>query len=409
MRIAIIADDLTSAADVGVQFARRGYATSVNRFHSFEGPPREGIVAVDTDSRAQTAAEAERRTRCVIRKVKNPGQVIYKAVDSTLRGHFAVELAALLQETGKKTAVIAPAFPLCDRITRDGLQLLRGRPIHETAFGSDPTHPVVSSDISSLLHSPELDPIITVRRDDLANVHSTRQRIAEARCVVVDSETQEDLTALVGAINDWTSVCWVGSPGLARALADVLPDVCPTTSLRVPPCHRILVVAGSLNPVTRLQMTNLLSQGGVIGVTATVSPDSKSARSGTLQVIREHIHTKRIVLLSSPDAPNLGALSDNPQPSQALRLLAEITSAAVDDGLLDGLILTGGATASAVLEATGIGRLHLQKEVMPGIALARGAGRRELTIVTKAGGFGSDDVLRDLCQVLLSGDWGASQ
>src|SRR5215203_1170937 len=62
MRVAIIADDLTGAADTGVQLARAGYRTAV-AFRDALIPPAEDLdaVALDTDSRAMPAGFAAKR------------------------------------------------------------------------------------------------------------------------------------------------------------------------------------------------------------------------------------------------------------------------------------------------------------------------------------------------------------
>ena len=64
MHVAVIADDLTGAADTGVQFARAGYWTAV-AFRGCSVPPAEDLdaVALDTDSRAMPAGFAAKRVR----------------------------------------------------------------------------------------------------------------------------------------------------------------------------------------------------------------------------------------------------------------------------------------------------------------------------------------------------------
>ena len=61
----------------------------------------------------------------------------------------------------------------------------------------------------------------------------------------------------------------------------------------------------------------------------------------------------------------------------------------------DSLILTGGATAEAVLDALEVTVLDLVGEVLPGLPLSLGAGWR---IVTKSGGFGTAGTLADLVE-----------
>jgi uncharacterized protein YgbK (DUF1537 family) len=80
MRIAVIADDLTGAADAGVQLARAGHRTAVV-FHGERGDA--DAVVVDTDSRGLSADEAAARVRaCQVASA----EIVMKKIDSTLRG-----------------------------------------------------------------------------------------------------------------------------------------------------------------------------------------------------------------------------------------------------------------------------------------------------------------------------------
>ena len=96
MNVAIIADDLTGAADSGVQLARSGYRTAV-AFRGIAVPPVEGLgaVAVDTDSRHLPAGFAAKRVVEAGHAVRE-ARVVYKKIDSTLRGPIPAELAAAL-------------------------------------------------------------------------------------------------------------------------------------------------------------------------------------------------------------------------------------------------------------------------------------------------------------------------
>ena len=71
MYVAIIADDLTGAADSGVQLARSGYRTAVV-FRGAPIPPGNNLdaVAVDTDSRSLPAGFAAKRVVEIVQAVR---------------------------------------------------------------------------------------------------------------------------------------------------------------------------------------------------------------------------------------------------------------------------------------------------------------------------------------------------
>ena len=119
MDVAIIADDLTGAADSGVQLMRSGYRTAVV-FRGAPIPPSDDLdaVAVDTNSRPLPAGFAAKRVVESGHALRE-SRIVYKKIDSTLRGPIGAELAAALAATGRKRALVAPAFPQatsCDHL-----------------------------------------------------------------------------------------------------------------------------------------------------------------------------------------------------------------------------------------------------------------------------------------------------
>ena len=104
----IIADDLTGACDAAVPFARRGLATSV--MLAADAPPAAAsVIAVSTESRHldESAASAE------VAQLADwlTAHVIFKKIDSLLRGHPGAEIAAALQAFECDAAIATRHFP----------------------------------------------------------------------------------------------------------------------------------------------------------------------------------------------------------------------------------------------------------------------------------------------------------
>ena len=73
------------------------------------------------------------------------------------------------------------------------------------------------------------------------------------------------------------------------------------------------------------------------------------------------------------------------------------------DGLAPGrpatVVATGGDTVEAILDALGIDALDVLGEFRPGIPVSRaGVERLDLTLVSKAGGFGSLDLFTEIAR-----------
>lgn len=114
----LVADDLTGACDAAAVFARAGWRAAV----CLEGAAHDSeLLAWSTDSRADGPAAAAGKVRAACRRLKAAeAPLLFKKVDSVMRGNVAVEVAAMLEETGRRRAVMCSAFPEQGRIVKDG-------------------------------------------------------------------------------------------------------------------------------------------------------------------------------------------------------------------------------------------------------------------------------------------------
>ena len=129
----VIADDLTGAADCGVACAGHGLETIVVLGDS-GGEVQAEVLSIDGDTRRLPAKEAAAETvRLLRRHLHDEGSLLYKKLDSTMRGNVGAELAAALEvrralarDKDRIVAVLAPAFPATGRTTVNGRQLVDG-------------------------------------------------------------------------------------------------------------------------------------------------------------------------------------------------------------------------------------------------------------------------------------------
>lgn len=118
--IAILADDLTSAGDGAAPFRQAGHDARI-LLTTTAGVPRHavGVSAVDLGSRVLDEEAAASRTWRAARLFAG-SELLFKTVDSTLRGHVAAEVRAAWAGSQKRAVVIAPAFPAEGRVTVKG-------------------------------------------------------------------------------------------------------------------------------------------------------------------------------------------------------------------------------------------------------------------------------------------------
>jgi len=329
--VAILADDLTSAADGAAPFVERGASTWIGRKCL---PSQDcAMVAIDSGSRSLPVARAAEVTASLTRQLASCG-ILYKTVDSTLRGHVRAELESCFAASGRKALVFAPAFPAAGRTTVGGIQLVDGVPVAETAYGRDPVHPAHHSALADLVPGTIED------------------------AVLLDASTQDELDARVAALPDPESILWVGSPGMAIALARRLRTTAPVAQDKGHKAGRILLAVGSANARSHRQADRLTAMDGVTLIRTPRSRETDSA--GVLDRIANAAATR------------------------------------LRTGEFDALIATGGDTMEAILDRLGIDAFEILQELEPGFPLGRAhlEDGATLLIASKAGGFGDDDALR---------------
>lgn len=328
--IAVLADDLTSAADGAAPFVARGLTASIGRGQL----PRQAaaVVAVDSGSRSATPSQAFEVVAQLTAQLASCS-VLYKTVDSTLRGHVAKELEACFKASGRKALVFAPAFPEAGRTTVRGIQLVDGVPVSESVYGHDPVHPARHSALVELVPNC------------IKNV------------TMLDAVTQEELDSQVASIEDPESILWVGSPGMAAALSRRFVPAKAPLPLIDGISSDVLVVIGSANPRSHQQADQVQE---VSGVTLLRGPSARESDSAAV-----------------------------------LRRIAEDAARELQNPRFGALIATGGDTMEAVLDLLNVREFEILQELDPGFPLGRArlSDGRSLLLAMKAGGFGTDDAL----------------
>jgi len=213
MRIRIITDDFTSALDGAACFAERGWETAV--LIRPDGAATVDVVSLDTDSREYAPTFGHDAVANAAQAWRD-ADVLILQFDSTLRGRVARDCLTALAASGRRKLLIVPAFPSAGRTVEEGRVRVDGVPVHETAFGCDPTLPVRESSVPALFRAHRIE--VKVARDAaqaraLLDVHDV---------VVVDARTEAELDVIAATFTGERGLLLAGSTGLLRSLARVL-------------------------------------------------------------------------------------------------------------------------------------------------------------------------------------------
>ncbi|WBX86700.1 D-threonate kinase [Achromobacter mucicolens] len=387
--IAIVADDLTGSGDTAVQFVRAGWCTHLSiggADEALAGPAHDDVevLAVTTNSRALSAADAADVIGRNVRQLREAGvSRLYKKVDSTLRGAFKAEIDAARDAwRDDAIAVVCPAFPATGRTVEQGILYVNGKPVTETSAATDPVTPVTESHIPTLLGSAHVTPLADDTPETLA------ARIAQAGAtVVVDAATEADLERLARAVGLLGERALpVGAGGLAVPLARVWAGADQTAP--------VVVVVTSQHSAARGQAAALQAAGADTWRPSLEQlADDAQWQAWSQPLLQAHARAPLeagTILLLAPEGQRAGLDSDKVADrlgSLAAQLIAASRAA--------GVVATGGDGARSVLLALQANGIALVDEVMGGVPLGTltGGTAAGLPVVTKAGGFGTEDVL----------------
>ncbi|HEY8610339.1 MAG TPA: nucleotide-binding domain containing protein, partial [Roseomonas sp.] len=192
-------------------------------------------------------------------------------------------------------------------------------------------------------------------------------------------------------------VFWVGSGGIAAALATALPGEAPVAPALPPLRGGVLVVVGSIAEASRVAARMVAKDGAA---EFAVPPDLLHAgpadpRWAPLSAaIADALAAGRDTLVEIAADPE----ADLSKGAALAEALAELLTPAARR--MGGLFATGGETACALLSHLGVHGIRLLEEVEPGVPLGITQGALQVPVMTKAGAFGNDGtILRSLARL----------
>ncbi|MGG3562383.1 four-carbon acid sugar kinase family protein [Neobacillus rhizosphaerae] len=414
-KIILIADDITGACDSGVQFTQKGLKAAVFFDEPAVGDVEADVIIYDTDSRALSQQEAYQAVdRVAATLSEEVVGMIYKKIDSTLRGNIGSEIDGLMDRLSFDVAIIVPALPSMGRITKNGIHYLNGEPIEKTEIAQDPKTPVTESNIIRLLSNQSkreasLFPKDLLNQDIQVIYQKAKELINEEKTLfVIDAENKRDLQQIVTGFKDLPfRVLWVGSAGLAEFLVPKNngEHKRPVGREVVNNKQPVLIVSGSRSSVAKRQVETLQELSSV-NIVSLIPDNLLEKEERELEIVKcqeeliVHLKNKQDVVVNVEKVQRT-SLSKHPNlPYVIVEALGKIVKKAVSQFQLQGIILTGGDTAKSISRELGVTGIELIDEVERGLPLSRMIGGPRLLTVTKAGAFGSEMSLYNALQQL---------
>ncbi|WP_251844466.1 four-carbon acid sugar kinase family protein [Enterococcus durans] len=403
LKLLVIADDFTGALDTGVQFSKQGIQTlvSTETVVQYDALPQEiEVLVLNTESRHLTFEQAYEKTKKILEDAKvSQIPFIYKKVDSALRGNISAELKAILDTSEQAPVPFLPAYPEMNRVVIDGHLYIEDVLVSESVFAKDPYEPVTESNVMRRLQSEAGIESVLVKEQDLP----------KKGVVIFDAQTDDMLLTHAKRLADENLLgVTVGCAGFAKILAQQLfPDGKEVAYKLQKP---VIVVCGSVNPITKKQIEYVEKEYPRISLTAQQLLDptywEASAEQNEIKEYLQLMETQPLVIFETYSDQTTAeivtyseekALSADVCRFRIGESLGKLTKALWSKHQENTFLFAGGDTLFQAMTVLGVTGIKPLTEIKPGVVLsAIEWNSQEMQVITKSGGFGTEELFEEI-------------
>ncbi len=412
IRLGCIADDFTGATDLANNLVRAGMRV-VQTINTPDLATAADIGA-DTDavvialkSRTIPAADAVAQSLEALRWLQAAGaeQIYFKycsTFDSTPAGNIGPVTEALMAALKTRLTIATPAFPDNGRTVFKGHLFVGEVLLSDSGMRHHPLTPMTDPNLVNVLAAQATVPVGLVdHRVVGAGPQAVTQRLEELEregvgIAIVDAVSNDDLLRLGPALAGMPLV--TGGSGVAIGLPanwGVEPSAA-AAALPVPTGHRA-IISGSVSVATNGQVSEFLATGRPgFAIDPLRVADGEDLVAAALTFADEHLAGDPVLVYSTenPEAVKRvqGALGVGEAGELVERTLASIAAGLVERGVRQ-LVVAGGETSGAVVQALGLQTLRIGAQIDPGVpwCAAPLPGGGTLHITLKSGNFGTPD------------------
>ncbi len=409
-----IADDFTGATDLCNTLVRRGMKTV--QLIDVPAPgtpvPDAEAVVIALKSRTIPAGEAIAMSLAALDWLRRAGarQILFKycsTFDSTDRGNIGPVAEALLDALGSDLTLYCPAFPEAGRTIFKGYLFVGDVLLSESGMKDHPLTPMRDPSLVRVLQAQSRGRVGLVQHATVAQGPAAiaaafaALRAGGFRHAIVDAIADRDLEAIGEAAQDFALI--TGGSGIALGLpenfrrqgligdgggADILPKIGGTAA----------VLSGSCSQATLAQLAHMRERAPVFAIDPIAAAAGKPVAEEALAWAAGKLGDAPICIAATAPPDQVAQVQQQLGRERAGALVEEIM-AEIARGLVTRevrrLVVAGGETAGAVVQALGVTGLRIGRQIDPGVpwtvSLPGSSGEPALALALKSGNFGAPD------------------
>ena len=414
-----IADDFTGATDLCNTLARRGMRSVqlIDVPPAGAPVPEAEAVVVALKSRTTPAADAVAMSLAALEWLRRAGarQILFKycsTFDSTDAGNIGPVADALLDALGAGFTIFCPAFPENGRTIFKGYLFVGDVLLSESGMRDHPLTPMRDPSLVRVLQRQTKGRVGLVQHRTVAEGAAAITAAFAAlqregfRHAIVDAVADRDLEAIGEAAADLALI--TGGSGIALGLpanfrrrglldedrgADFLPAIDGAAA----------VLSGSCSEATRAQVAHMAERAPIFAIDPIAAAQGRDVAAEALAWAAPQLG-RRPLLISATAPPEAVAQVQGQLGRERAGALVEGILATVARGLVERgvrrLVVAGGETAGAVVQALGVTGLRIGRQIDPGVPWTMSLGQPPLALALKSGNFGAPDFFLRAFRVL---------
>jgi 3-dehydrotetronate 4-kinase len=407
-----IADDFTGATDLANNLVRAGMR--VVQTIGVPGEPLDAqadAVVVALKSRTVPAAEAIEQSLAALRWLQAQGaqQIYFKycsTFDSTPAGNIGPVTEALMAALGCDFTIATPAFPDNKRTVFKGYLFAGDVLLNESGMQNHPLTPMTDANLVRVLQAQTRTKVGLIDHQAVAQGEAAiRVRIDALRAegvgvAIVDAVSNADLLRLGPALKGMPLV--TAGSGVAIGLPGNFGIAPSTQAAALPPAAGLqAIVSGSCSVATNAQVADFIAAGHpALAIDPLRVAAGVDVAAEALAWAQDQLGQGPLLVYSTAEPAAVRAIQQQ-LGVEAAGAMVEQTIAAIARGLVTQgvrqLIVAGGETSGACVQALAIAQLRIGAQIDPGVpwcfALSDVA-PEGLHLTLKSGNFGSVDFFR---------------
>ena len=353
--ILVIADDFTGAAEMGGIAHLFGISATIVTELSEPTVYPEDVVILDTNSRRLDPASAMGKVKAMLKYLnRSDFKLIYKKVDSVLRGPVESEIKAIKTFTGADLAVLIPANPSRGRIIRKGMYFIDDIPIDQTDFHNDPEYPRNDARVDRLIS--DASEIQTMAKFDPSEVKNN--------IIVPDVYLPVHFTEIIDNLSGKNFIP-AGGADFFRALLEQKLKLFKSGdySYHYPP-GKTHIILGSICEQSKHIITQMINQGYTCFALPEEALKKQTVYVKWVSQINDALYDGGKIIIARPDKK----IFDQEAIMNITSLISKATLELLDYCTPeDELLIEGGETASTVFRYMGNTTFRVKEVITDGI------------------------------------------